>query len=56
LDGLGRLAFEATVARDYPVVFGTLYFFGLIGLAVGILSDLMYVFVDPRIDFESRQT
>ena len=55
LDGLGRLAFEATVARDYPVVFGTLYFFGLIGLAVGILSDLMYVFVDPRIDFESRQ-
>ena len=56
LDGLGRLAFEATVARDYPVVFGTLYFLGLIGLAVGILSDLMYVFVDPRIDFESRQT
>ncbi|SFR36969.1 microcin C ABC transporter permease YejB [Litoreibacter janthinus] len=56
LDGLGRLAFEATVARDYPVVFGTLYFFGLIGLIVGILSDLMYVFVDPRIDFESRET
>ena len=56
LDGLGRLAFEATVARDYPVVFGTLYFFGLIGLVVGILSDLMYVFVDPRIDFESRKT
>ena len=56
LDGLGRLAFEATVARDYPVVFGTLYFFGLIGLVVGILSDLMYVFVDPRIDFESRRT
>tara|TARA_Y100000739_G_C20598184_1_gene461478 strand:- start:887 stop:1909 length:1023 start_codon:yes stop_codon:yes gene_type:complete len=54
LDGLGRLAFEATVARDYPVVFGTLYFFGLIGLVVGILSDLMYVFVDPRIDFESQ--
>ena len=56
LDGLGRLAFEATVARDYPVVFGTLYFFGLIGLIVGILSDLMYVFVDPRIDFESQKT
>ncbi|WP_394199014.1 microcin C ABC transporter permease YejB [Litoreibacter albidus] len=56
LDGLGRLAFEATVARDYPVVFGTLYFFGLLGLIVGILSDLMYVFVDPRIDFESRET
>lgn len=56
LDGLGRLTFEAAVARDYPVVFGTLYFFGLIGLVVGILSDLMYVFVDPRIDFESRET
>ncbi|MEM6635944.1 MAG: microcin C ABC transporter permease YejB [Pseudomonadota bacterium] len=55
LDGLGRLGFEAAVARDYPVVFGTLYFFGLIGLLVGILSDLMYVIVDPRIDFESRQ-
>jgi len=56
LDGLGRLGFEAAVARDYPVVFGTLFFFGLIGLLVGILSDLMYVFVDPRIDFESRET
>jgi microcin C transport system permease protein len=56
LDGLGRLAFEAAVARDYPVVFGTLYFFGLLGLVVGILSDLMYVVVDPRIDFESRET
>ncbi|SNS13919.1 microcin C ABC transporter permease YejB [Tropicimonas sediminicola] len=55
LDGLGRLGFEAAVARDYPVVFGTLYVFGLIGLLVGILSDMMYVFVDPRIDFESRQ-
>jgi len=56
LDGLGRLGFEAAVARDYPVIFGTLFFFGLIGLAVGILSDLMYVFVDPRIDFEVRET
>ncbi|NKB28508.1 MAG: microcin C ABC transporter permease YejB [Rhodobacteraceae bacterium] len=55
LDGLGRLGFEAAVARDYPVIFGTLYFFGLIGLVVGILSDLMYVFVDPRIDFETRE-
>ncbi len=54
LDGLGRLGFEATVARDYPVIFGTLYVFGLMGLVVGILSDLMYVFVDPRIDFERR--
>lgn len=56
LDGLGRLGFEAAVARDYPVVFGTLFFFGLIGLLVNILGDLMYVFVDPRIDFESRET
>ena len=55
LDGLGRLGFEAAVARDYPVIFGTLYFFGLMGLVVGILSDLMYVFVDPRIDFETRE-
>ncbi|GGH59540.1 microcin C ABC transporter permease YejB [Frigidibacter albus] len=54
LDGLGRLGYEAAVARDYPVVFGTLYVFGLVGLLVGILSDLMYVFVDPRIDFERR--
>ena len=56
LDGLGRLGFEAAVARDYPVVFGTLFAFGLLGLLVGILSDLMYVFVDPRIDFEKRET
>ncbi|WP_224824840.1 microcin C ABC transporter permease YejB [Cognatishimia sp. MH4019] len=54
LDGLGRLGFEAAVSRDYPVMFGTLFVFGLIGLVVGILSDLMYVFVDPRIDFERR--
>ena len=54
LDGLGRMGFEAAVARDYPVIFGTLYVFGLIGLLVGLLSDLMYVFVDPRIDFEKR--
>ena len=55
LDGLGRLGFEAAVARDYPVIFGTLFVFGLIGLVVGILSDMMYVFVDPRIDFEKRE-
>ena len=54
LDGLGRLGFEAAVQRDYPVIFGTLYVFGLLGLIVGILSDLMYVLVDPRIDFEKR--
>ena len=55
LDGLGRLGFEAAVARDYPIVFGTLFIFGLMGLVVGIISDLMYVLVDPRIDFERRE-
>ena len=54
LDGLGRMGFEAAVARDYPVVFGTLYIFSLIGLLIGLISDLMYVWIDPRIDFESR--
>ena len=56
LDGLGRLGFEAAVARDYPVIFGTLFAFGLVSLVIGILSDLMYVFVDPRIDFETRES
>ncbi|GGA05718.1 microcin C ABC transporter permease YejB [Neptunicoccus cionae] len=56
LDGLGRLGFEAALNRDYPVFFGTLYIFGLMGLLVGLISDLMYVVVDPRIDFESRNT
>jgi microcin C transport system permease protein len=55
LDGLGRLGFEAAVQRDYPVIFGTLFAFGLVGLLIGILSDLMYVFVDPRIDFDKRE-
>ena len=55
LDGLGRLGFEAAVARDYPVMFGTMYIFGLMSLVVGIISDLMYVLVDPRIDFEKRE-
>ena len=56
LDGLGRLFFEAAVARDYPVIFGTLFIFTLLGLIVGIISDLMYVWIDPRIDFETRET
>jgi len=56
LDGLGRLAYESAIQRDYPVVFGTLYVFGLMGLVIGLLSDLTYVYVDPRIDFESRET
>ena len=52
LDGLGQLGFRAAVERDYPVIFGTLFAFGLIGLVMGIISDLMYVLVDPRIDFD----
>jgi microcin C transport system permease protein len=56
LDGLGRLGLEAAISRDYPVIFGTLFVFGLIGLVVGILSDLMYVWIDPRIDFDTRET
>jgi microcin C transport system permease protein len=54
LDGLGLLGFEAAINRDYPVMFGTLYVFGLLGLLMGIVGDLMYVVVDPRIDFEGR--
>lgn len=54
LDGLGRLGFEAVVGRDYPVVFGTLFFFGLLGLLMQLVGDLMYHIVDPRIDFEAR--
>ncbi|GIW41845.1 MAG: microcin C ABC transporter permease YejB [Candidatus Binatia bacterium] len=55
LDGLGLLGFEAAVHRDYPVMFGTLYFFTLLGLLVKIVEDLTYVLVDPRIDFERRE-
>jgi len=54
LDGIGLLGFEAALNRDYPIMFGTLYFFGLIGLVMGILGDIMYTVVDPRIDFEGR--
>jgi microcin C transport system permease protein len=54
LDGLGQMGFKAVVERDYPVMFGTLYAFGIMGLLVGIVSDLMYVWIDPRIDFEGR--
>ena len=54
LDGLGLLGFEAALKRDFPVMFGTLYFFTLFGLILGIISDLMYHLVDPRVDFEAR--
>ena len=55
LDGLGLLSFESIVNRDYPVVLGTLYLFGLMGLVVKLISDLTYVWIDPRIDFEARE-
>nr|CAA6811143.1 MAG: Oligopeptide transport system permease protein OppB (TC 3.A.1.5.1) [uncultured Thiotrichaceae bacterium] len=55
LEGLGLLGYEATLGRDYPVMFGTLYIFTFIGLLVNLLGDLMYTVVDPRIDFEARQ-
>ncbi|WP_279047142.1 microcin C ABC transporter permease YejB [Cedecea davisae] len=54
LNGLGLLGYEATISRDYPVMFGTLYIFTLIGLLLNILSDVTYTLVDPRIDFEGR--
>jgi microcin C transport system permease protein len=55
LDGLGYLSFESVLNRDYPVVFATLYVFSLIGLIVNLISDLSYTWVDPRIDFETRE-
>ncbi len=55
LDGLGLLGFEAAVNRDYPVVFATLYIFSLLGLIMNLVTDLVYTWIDPRIDFESRQ-
>jgi microcin C transport system permease protein len=55
LDGLGLLGYEAAINRDYPVMFATLYFFSLLGLVMNLVSDLMYVAIDPRIDFESRE-
>ncbi|MCF3933622.1 microcin C ABC transporter permease YejB [Acuticoccus sp. M5D2P5] len=55
LDGLGLLGFESVIDRDYPIVFGTLYIFSLLALVVNLVSDLTYTWVDPRIDFESRE-
>jgi len=54
LNGLGLLGYDATIQRDYPVMFGTLYIFTLIGLLLNIISDITYTLVDPRIDFEGR--
>jgi microcin C transport system permease protein len=55
LDGLGLLGFESVLNRDYPVVFATLYIFSLMGLVVNLISDLTYTWIDPRIDFETRE-
>ena len=55
LDGLGLLSFESIVNRDYPVVFANLYIFALIGLIANLISDVTYMLIDPRIDFESRE-
>jgi microcin C transport system permease protein len=55
LDGLGLLSFESIVNRDYPVVFANLYIFALLGLVVNLLSDLTYTWIDPRIDFDTRE-
>jgi microcin C transport system permease protein len=54
LDGLGLLGFESVLNRDYPVVFANLYIFSLVGLLVNLISDLTYTWVDPRIDFDTR--
>ncbi|QTD58805.1 microcin C ABC transporter permease YejB [Acinetobacter towneri] len=56
LDGLGLLGFEAIVQRDYPVIFGTLFIFTLLGLILRLISDVLYQVIDPRINFESRGT
>lgn len=52
LDGLGLLGYESIITRDYPVIFGSLYLFTLFGLIVGLISDLLYTFIDPRINFQ----
>ena len=56
LNGLGLLGFEAILNRDYPVVFGSLFIFTLLGLILNLLGDITYTLIDPRIDFESRET
>jgi len=56
LDGLGLLGYQAIIDRDYPVIFGTLYVFSIVGLLLNLISDLAYHVVDPRIDFEARAT
>ena len=54
LDGVGLLGFEAITQRDYPLIFGTLFLFTLLGLVLRLISDVLYQVIDPRINFESR--
>jgi microcin C transport system permease protein len=55
LDGLGLLGWESVINRDYPVVFATLYIFSLLGLLIHLITDIIYTWIDPRIDFETRE-
>jgi microcin C transport system permease protein len=55
IEGIGYLGYIAALKRDYPLMFGSLYFFSLLGLLTGLINDLMYAIIDPRIDFESRE-
>lgn len=55
IEGLGKMGYDAVITRDYPIIFGTLYIFSLMGLLIGLISDLIYTWVDPRIDFEKRE-
>jgi microcin C transport system permease protein len=54
LDGMGLLSYEAVIKRDYPILFGTIFIFTLVGLVMRLVADLTYVLTDPRIDFETR--
>jgi microcin C transport system permease protein len=54
LQGLGLLGFEAVINRDYPIVFATVFFFSLLGLVIGLIRDITYMFIDPRISFEGQ--
>ena len=56
LNGIGLLGFEAIMTRDYPIVFGTLFMFTMLGLVTQLIADITYTLVDPRIDFETRET
>ncbi len=56
LDGIGLLGYEAVIKRDYPILFGTMFSFTLIGLLMQLVGDIVYTLVDPRIDFETRET